>query len=350
HLIARHLNTSGNVLDSQGFTRWLLVHKLRTDTRQRAIGMAQRGGRRITPSPTSHRLQSDHSPVSAVCSNTKLMAADSGGTGRHAGYSYSGPAAAWAYRSVDVSAIDRVFILGPSHHAYLDGCALPTCAEYETPLGSLTLDRGTIKELADTGKFQEMDIDTDEAEHSIEMHLPKAIKIVPILVGSISHSSEQRFGTLLAPYLSSPSTLFIISSDFCHWGTRFSYTYYLPPHLTNSDAPPAGYSLTRSTPSLPRPIHESISDLDHQGMEAIKFESGDKEASQAKEEFGEYLKDTKNTICGRHPIGVLLAALACLEGKGEKNKLEWVRYERSGLVESVKDSSVSYASAFVAPK
>jgi AmmeMemoRadiSam system protein B len=34
----------------------------------------------------------------------------------------------------------RVFILGPSHHAYLDGCAVPKTKEYETPLGNLALD------------------------------------------------------------------------------------------------------------------------------------------------------------------------------------------------------------------
>ena len=35
---------------------------------------------------------------------------------------------------------ERVFVLGPSHHVYLDGCALSKCTEYETPLGPLPLD------------------------------------------------------------------------------------------------------------------------------------------------------------------------------------------------------------------
>jgi AmmeMemoRadiSam system protein B len=38
----------------------------------------------------------------------------------------------------------RVFILGPSHHAYLDGCALSKCTEYATPIGALPLDRSSI--------------------------------------------------------------------------------------------------------------------------------------------------------------------------------------------------------------
>jgi len=45
---------------------------------------------------------------------------------------------------------------------------------------------------------------------------------------TLSHScwcSEARYGKLLAPYLADPSNLFIISSDFCHWGSRFRFTF-----------------------------------------------------------------------------------------------------------------------------
>src|SRR5258708_20119299 len=38
----------------------------------------------------------------------------------------------------------RVFILGPSQHVYLDGCALSKCTEYATPLGALPLDRSSM--------------------------------------------------------------------------------------------------------------------------------------------------------------------------------------------------------------
>jgi AmmeMemoRadiSam system protein B len=43
------------------------------------------------------------------------------------------------------------------------------------------------------------------------------IKIVPIMVGSISAEKEKVYGSALASYLSDPHTVFIISSDFCHW-------------------------------------------------------------------------------------------------------------------------------------
>ncbi|GBE78283.1 MEMO1 family protein [Sparassis crispa] len=272
----------------------------------------------------------------------------------HAGYAYSGPPAAWAYKSIDTSGIKRVFVLGPSHHVFLDGCALSRCNEYDTPLGKLPLDLEAIQELRNTGNFSDMDIQTDEDEHSIEMHLPYVrkifegveISIVPILVGAISQEKEATFGRILAPYLSRDDTFCVISTDFCHWGTRFQYTFYYtePPP---SSIPPIRLSRSDgSPPSLTtHPIHQSISALDHEAMELLTIPPFT--AASAHHEFSDYLARTKNTICGRHPIGVLLGALTELEREGRCPKLQWVRYEQSSKCLTVKDSSVSYASAFV---
>ncbi len=93
------------------------------------------------------------------------------------------------------------------------------------------------------------------------------------------------------------------------------------------------------------PIHESISALDHEAMELLTMPPFT--ASQAHHDFADYLARTKNTICGRHPIGVLLGALTVLEKEGKAPKLKWVRYEQSSACVAIKDSSVSYASAFV---
>lgn len=69
--------------------------------------------------------------------------------------------------------------------------------------------------------------------------------------------------------------------------------------------------------------------------------------------FASYLVRTRNTICGRHPIGVLLGALTRLNksvedgGMGKDVTMKWVKYDHSSECETLKDSSVSYASAFV---
>ena len=195
----------------------------------------------------------------------------------------------------------------------------------------------------------------DETEHSLEMHVPYIYKmlsknfksadefplLIPILVGSTKSEKEKSYGKLLAPYLADPSNVFVISSDFCHWGSRFQYTYYVPSSSKNGVN--GAYNLKKrdKDPTDP-PIHESIKMVDRIAMDAV--ESG------KHSEFLNNLKQTGNTVCGRHPIGVVMAAIESLkeEGKLEEDKgiFKFVRYERSGEVEEVSDSSVSYASAY----
>ncbi|KAF2260435.1 UPF0103-domain-containing protein [Lojkania enalia] len=265
----------------------------------------------------------------------------------HAGYAYSGPAAAWAYKSMDWSNAKRIFLLGPSHHYYLTGAATTSHGYYATPLGALKIDTQLTNEIAKEWGLERMNQDVDEAEHSLEMHLPYIYKmlslnfkpdqpwplLVPIMVGNTSPSTEQKLGSLLSPHLPDPSNLFIISSDFCHWGSRFRYTYY--------QAPNHSPQILRSSSSVPKsyPIHESIAAVDKQSMDAV--ESG------SHNEFLKQVEETGNTVCGRHPIGVLMAAVEACEGlEGGAGMFRFVRYERSSLVESLRDSSVSYCSAF----
>ncbi|OOQ86728.1 DUF52 domain protein [Penicillium brasilianum] len=311
----------------------------------------------------------------------------------HAGYSYSGPCAAFAYKALDLSKAKRIFILGPSHHYALSTLALPQVTSYETPLSSdpLPLDTELISKLLTTQaskpngtkmRFTTMSQSVDEDEHSIEMHLPYIHRLlqlqfpntptaqypplVPIMVGSTSAATEQAFGALLAPYLADPSNAFVVSSDFCHWGLRFRYTYYVP------EAPMPGPVLPLSSEELPQPgqdpddvlesidsvcaghalqrrdrvprtapsIHESISAFDIATMTAITTGSA--------ATFLDTIERTGNTVCGRHPIGVIMAALEVVtasQPKSKKGLFHFLRYERSSDVSDVTDSSVSYVSA-----
>ncbi|KAF7715570.1 Uncharacterized protein PECH_000458 [Penicillium ucsense] len=314
----------------------------------------------------------------------------------HAGYAYSGPCAAFAYKALDLSKAKRIFILGPSHHYPLSTLALPQVTSYETPLSDepLPLDTDLISELltkaatkpnGTTLRFTTMNRSVDEDEHSIEMQLPYLHRLlqvqlpntptaqypplVPIMVGSTSAATEQAFGTLLAPYLADEENAFVISSDFCHWGLRFRYTYYVP------QAPSPGPSLPLSSSDLPQPgadlddaaehidsvctghhlqrrdripgsgpaIHESISAFDLATMTAI--------STGSTETFLDAIERTGNTVCGRHPIGVIMAAFESVSksSSGRKNGLfHFLRYERSSDAVDVADSSVSYVAAVAA--
>jgi len=272
---------------------------------------------------------------------------------RHAGYSYSGPAAAWAYASLDLSKAKRIFLLGPSHALYLPGCALTKHSKYATPLGDLIVDRDITKALKETGKFDNMSSSADETEHSLEMHIPYIYKmlaqsfssldeyptLVPILVGNTSEAAEKLYGEILAPYLADPTSVFVISSDFCHWGSRFDYTYYV------SEDGSKGFNLAKGAIPPKKPtIYESIAIIDRLAMDTI-------EGGQHKD-FLKELRRTGNTVCGRHPIGVVMAAIEVLKSTSQidadsgAGKFKFVRYERSSDPEDFEDSSVSYASAY----
>ena len=82
-------------------------------------------------------------------------------------------------------------------------------------------------------------LSVDEEEHSGEMQYPfirhilnlaghqgDDVTVLPIMVGSISPSMECEFAAFLAPILQAPDTFFVVSSDFCHWGSRFDFNPY----------------------------------------------------------------------------------------------------------------------------
>lgn len=110
------------------------------------------------------------------------------------------------------------------------------------------------------------------------------------------------------------------------------------------------------------PIYKSIEALDRAGMAAI--ETGDPAV------FGDYLKETQNTICGRHPIGILLqvrlmdtiaslcsivsplrtvilAPSQALKASKLHSRIQFTQYAQSSACTSPSGSSVSYAAALV---
>lgn len=67
------------------------------------------------------------------------------------------------------------------------------------------------------------------------------------------------------------------------------------------------------------------------------------------EGFWEVLEDTGNTVCGRHPIGVVMCAIEEVRkaaASKDTGSFKFVRYERSSDCVTGKDSSVSYCSGF----
>ena len=149
------------------------------------------------------------------------------------------------------------------------------------------------------------------------------------MIGNTSSNTEKSLAQTLAPYLKDESTAWVISSDFAHWGERFRYTYYRP-----SSGSPINLKASAKTPKDPE-IHASIKEVDFECMGVCEQGSHDG--------WLQCLEGNGNTVCGRHPIGVMMAMMAAV---GSEGRFKFVRYERSSEVKRVSESSVSYASAF----
>jgi AmmeMemoRadiSam system protein B/uncharacterized protein (TIGR00296 family) len=238
----------------------------------------------------------------------------------HAGWNFSGYAAGAAYRLLHQGEFDRVVVLGPSHHAAFDGYALDDATAYRTPLGEVPLCQGVTRALR--SEVARLDPDVAGPEHSVEIELPflqaslGSFCLVPVLVGDTDVQDQKAFARQLAA-LDDGKTLFIFSSDFSHYGSRFAYT----PFGTLS---PEKYDQVRDLNSRAVSL---LSELDADG-------------------FRSYLRETGNTICGRHGLMTMLELLARIAPEARATLLaHYMSAEIPGLNDG---SSVSYVSlAFV---
>jgi AmmeMemoRadiSam system protein B len=237
----------------------------------------------------------------------------------HAGYQYSGATAAVAYRSVRGRPYRRAVILAPSHHSRFRGAATLDVDAFATPLGEIPVDRAALELIADQPLVRE-DARPYRDEHAIEIQLPllqrvlPAVAIVPLLVGGLESSDLADFATVLAR-LAGHETLFVVSSDFTHYGSSFGYLPF----------PPAGAE----------PVRKQLRELDMGAINCVV--AGDVGA------FLRYVTETGATICGREPV----AAFLTWGGRSLSGSL--LAYTTSLDLTGDFEHSVSYAAiAFVA--
>ncbi len=200
----------------------------------------------------------------------------------HAGYAFSGQAAAYAYKSVAGQKVRRVFLLGPSHHVGFHGGALPMQVVFQTPLGDLEVDKEAVEQLRGYPLFAKMP-EVHRVEHSLEMQLPfirqvfGAVKIVPVVVGALSDETDIRLmAEILKGYVSA-GDLVVVSSDFTHYGPRYDYE----PFRTD--------------------VKENIRKLDSRAFQLL--------SRKDLEAFLKFHDETRDTICGLYPCSVLAAML-----------------------------------------
>lgn len=143
----------------------------------------------------------------------------------HAGYYFSGNVAASAYMSIpNDKPFKRIFLLGPSHHEWLDGASVNTEADYyATPLGNVKVDVETAQNLTESNSVFSYYPKAHDREHCLEVQLPflqrrlgNVPPIVPIIISTNNFGKLKQIAEVLKPYFNEEN-LFIISSDFSHY-------------------------------------------------------------------------------------------------------------------------------------
>jgi MEMO1 family protein len=230
----------------------------------------------------------------------------------HAGYRFSGKAAATGYGLLRGQNIHRVVVLAISHHFPLRGASIPDVTHFETPLGLIPLDAAAVARLRRSPVVDSL-AQAEHEEHSLEMQLPllqrvlSSFTLVPILVGEMKDADYATLASVLAEVVDS-HTLVVASSDFTHRGDNFGY----------------------EVPGGKGTIQQRLAAVDDVSVEQI--------IKQSRKGLFAHADKTGTTICGLHPIGLLLELLSRFQGvRGQVTS----RYT-SGDVTNDWSSSVSY--------
>ena len=158
----------------------------------------------------------------------------------HAGYAYSGPVAAVAYKQLEGTDFRTVVVMAPSHTAHFAGAMVPDYDAYETPLGNIPVSPKAAQLAAKKPFVVNPECEVrrpafwhlspkplppfgeetpDTFEHSLEVQLPflrrllPEVQLVPIIFGEVD-PAEVAEG--LAPLLDE-HTLVVASSDLSHY-------------------------------------------------------------------------------------------------------------------------------------
>ena len=140
----------------------------------------------------------------------------------HAGYIYSGKIAASAYRLLQQNhhQFKRVLLLGPAHRVWLQGAVFPTEDVFETPLGSINLDKSRMKKLTADFPWISFNEKAHTEEHCLEVQLPflqetlKDFELLPLVVGEME---SLQIAEMIQQFSTDLETLIVISTDLSHF-------------------------------------------------------------------------------------------------------------------------------------
>lgn len=137
----------------------------------------------------------------------------------HAGYVYSAFTANIAFRLLaNNHALKRVVVIGPSHRVHVDRTSIADFDSYQTPLGTMPVDRALVERLkADYG----LDFNPEaHHEHSTEVQMPFIKEYLPdVTVVELVYGAEEpgRLAKVISYLLEDPEIGIVISTDLSHY-------------------------------------------------------------------------------------------------------------------------------------
>lgn len=145
----------------------------------------------------------------------------------HAGHIYSGGVAGYAFAAVKGLKPEIVAVISPMHQPYYESLLSSAHDAYQTPLGTIPIDKGALQAL---DKYLEQELGfgltlvRKDREHSLEIELPflqRALgddfSLLPVMVRDQSVRVTQTLGLSLAKVLRDRRGLLVASTDLSHF-------------------------------------------------------------------------------------------------------------------------------------
>jgi AmmeMemoRadiSam system protein B len=145
----------------------------------------------------------------------------------HAGHTYSGAVAGYAFAALRRQTPDLVVVIAPMHHPYFESLITTAHDAYSTPLGKIVVDKDALGEL-DVVLKSELGFGLSpvqrDPEHSLEIELPflqRALssqwKLLPVMVRAREPRISQGLGKALAQVLHGKNFVMVASTDLSHF-------------------------------------------------------------------------------------------------------------------------------------
>jgi AmmeMemoRadiSam system protein B len=221
----------------------------------------------------------------------------------HAGYVYSGPAAAHSYFHLASEAKpDSVVVLGPNHTGLGGPVSMGGTGAWETPLGRVAIDEELAKAIFESSDIIDIDELAHVREHSIEVQLPFLqyvygdFRFVPICMGFQDLETSKEVGRSIAKVIAGRNALIIASTDLSHMEPQSSANV------------------------KDRGVIERILSLDEAALQ-------------------EWVRSKRVSMCGYGPVSAAIVASKLLGAE----KAEFLTYNTSGDVTGDLSAVVGYA-------